>query len=48
MGHVYRQLGCSGREFGHPMIVAFGVEMNGDWFAWSSARFLGLPAPERP
>jgi beta-mannanase len=23
------------REFGHPMIVAFGVEMNGDWFPWS-------------
>src|ERR1700726_3610830 len=23
------------RAFGHPMIVAFGVEMNGDWFPWS-------------
>jgi beta-mannanase len=23
------------REFGHPMIVAFGVEMNGNWFPWS-------------
>jgi hypothetical protein len=23
------------REFGKPMIVAFGVEMNGDWFPWS-------------
>jgi hypothetical protein len=23
------------RTFGHPMIVAFGVEMNGDWFPWS-------------
>src|SRR5207302_2392375 len=22
----------SAREFAHPMIVAFGVEMNGDWF----------------
>jgi beta-mannanase len=23
------------REFGKPMVVAFGVEMNGDWFPWS-------------
>ena len=23
------------RKFGHPMIVAFGNEMNGDWFPWS-------------
>jgi len=23
------------REFGQPMIVVFGVEMNGDWFPWS-------------
>jgi hypothetical protein len=23
------------REFGHPMIVSFGVEMNGTWFPWS-------------
>jgi hypothetical protein len=23
------------RAFGKPMIVAFGVEMNGDWFPWS-------------
>src|SRR2546421_8997005 len=27
--------GDSAREFGKPMIVAFGVEMNGDWFPWS-------------
>src|SRR3977135_1092657 len=25
----------SAREFGKPMIVAFGVEINGDWFPWS-------------
>ena len=23
------------RAFGHPLIVAFGVEMNGTWFPWS-------------
>jgi hypothetical protein len=23
------------RAFGHPMIVVFGVEMNGEWFPWS-------------
>ncbi|PZR76982.1 MAG: beta-mannanase [Chthoniobacterales bacterium] len=27
--------GDSAREFGKPMIVVFGVEMNGDWFPWS-------------
>src|SRR2546423_15034443 len=27
--------GDSAREFGQPMIVVFGVEMNGDWFPWS-------------
>jgi hypothetical protein len=29
------------REFGHPMIVAFGVEMNGDWFPWSGTYYGG-------
>src|SRR5258708_15114766 len=29
------------REFAHPMIVAFGVEMNGDWFPWSGAFYGG-------
>ena len=29
------------RGFGHPMIVAFGVEMNGDWFPWSGAYYGG-------
>jgi beta-mannanase len=29
------------REFGHPMIVAFGDEMNGDWFPWSGAYYGG-------
>jgi beta-mannanase len=29
------------REFGHPMIVAFGVEMNGDWFPWSGVYYGG-------
>src|ERR671935_3038152 len=31
----------SARDFGHPMIVAFGVEMNGDWFPWSGSFYGG-------
>jgi len=31
----------SAREFAHPMIVAFGVEMNGDWFPWSGTFYGG-------
>ena len=27
------------RAFGHPLIVAFGVEMNGDWFPWSGTYY---------
>jgi hypothetical protein len=27
--------GDAAREFGKPMVVAFGNEMNGDWFPWS-------------
>jgi Glycosyl hydrolase family 26 len=33
--------GDAAREFGHPMIVAFGVEMNGDWFPWSGTFYGG-------
>jgi hypothetical protein len=29
------------RAFGHPMVVAFGVEMNGDWFPWSGIYYGG-------
>jgi hypothetical protein len=29
------------RSFGHPMVVAFGVEMNGDWFPWSGIYYGG-------
>jgi hypothetical protein len=29
------QWGDAARAFGHPMIVVFGVEMNGEWFPWS-------------
>ncbi len=29
------------RAFGHPLIVAFGVEMNGDWFPWSGIYYGG-------
>jgi hypothetical protein len=29
------------RAFAHPMIVAFGVEMNGDWFPWSGIYYGG-------
>jgi hypothetical protein len=31
----------SAREFGHPMIVAFGDEMNGSWFPWSGLYYGG-------
>jgi beta-mannanase len=31
--------GDAARAFGHPMIVAFGVEMNGDWFPWSGTYY---------
>src|SRR5947208_7450916 len=34
------------RDFGHPLIVAFGVEMNGDWFPWSGI-YYGLD-PTKP
>src|SRR5438045_5963400 len=29
------------REFAHSVIVAFGVEMNGDWFPWSGTFYGG-------
>src|SRR5207249_1005196 len=29
------------RNFGHPLIVVFGVEMNGTWFPWSGAYYGG-------
>jgi len=29
------------RAFGHPFIVVFGVEMNGDWFPWSGIYYGG-------
>ena len=29
------------RNFGHPLIVAFGVEMNGTWFPWSGKYYGG-------
>jgi hypothetical protein len=29
------------REFGHPLIVSFGDEMNGDWFPWSGIYYGG-------
>ena len=37
------------RNFGHPMIVSFGDEMNGDWFPWSGFYYGGgKPVPGRP
>lgn len=27
------------RQFGHPLIVSFGDEMNGDWFPWSGVYY---------
>lgn len=29
------------RAFGHPMVVVFGVEMNGQWFPWSGIYYGG-------
>src|SRR5215472_17478859 len=31
----------SARAFGHPMIVSFANEMNGDWFPWSGSFYGG-------
>ncbi|MEO7167060.1 MAG: glycosyl hydrolase [Spartobacteria bacterium] len=37
------------RAFGHPLIVSFGDEMNGDWFPWSGIFYGGAkPVPGRP
>jgi hypothetical protein len=33
--------GDAARQFGHPMIVVFGVEMNGTWFPWSGNYYGG-------
>src|SRR5947209_8191439 len=33
--------GAAARDFGHPMVVAFANEMNGDWFPWSGAFYGG-------
>lgn len=33
--------GDAARTFGHPLIVVFGVEMNGTWFPWSGAYYGG-------
>lgn len=39
----------SARAFGHPLIVSFGDEMNGDWFPWSGIYYGGpKPVPGRP
>ena len=35
------KLADAARSFGHPMIVVFGVEMNGTWFPWSGAYYGG-------
>ena len=41
--------GDAARAFGKPMIVVFGVEMNGDWFPWSGTYYGGSkPIPGRP
>jgi beta-mannanase len=31
--------GDAAREFGHPMVVVFGNEMNGTWFPWSGSYY---------
>jgi len=38
--------GDAAREFGRPMIVSFGNEMNGSWFPWSGKHYgAGEPVP---
>ena len=32
---------AAARNFGHPVIVVFGVEMNGTWFPWSGSYYGG-------
>ena len=32
---------AAARSFGHPVIVVFGVEMNGTWFPWSGSYYGG-------
>src|SRR6266571_6637650 len=39
-GYIDRWAGAA-RAFGKPMIVVFGVEMNGDWFPWSGTYYGG-------
>ena len=39
--------GDAAREFGKPMIVVFGVEMNGDWFPWSGTYYGGSQTDSR-
>jgi Glycosyl hydrolase family 26 len=29
---------ASVRDFGHPVIISFGHEMNGDWYSWGSGK----------
>ncbi|MGI9114357.1 MAG: glycoside hydrolase family 26 protein [Chthoniobacterales bacterium] len=39
--------GDKAKQFGHPMIVVFANEMNGDWFPWSGTYYGGSePADE--
>jgi hypothetical protein len=38
----------SARAFGHPLIVSFGDEMNGDWFPWSGIYYGGHEAGAGP
>jgi hypothetical protein len=41
--------GDQARDFGRPLLVAWGIEMNGDWFPWSGIFYGGgAPAAEGP
>jgi len=41
--------GDAAREFGHPILVSFANEMNGNWFPWSGWFYGGeKPAPGQP
>jgi len=40
--HYLRAFAASVRDFGHPVVIGFGHEMNADWYSWG---YKHVPAP---
>jgi mannan endo-1,4-beta-mannosidase len=40
--HYLRTFAASVRDFGHPVVIGFGHEMNADWYSWGYGH---VPAP---